>query len=752
MNAPDKSLLAAIGGGHSRVDGALKVSGQARYTVDHQFEGMLYAMPVGATIARGRLQRLDTTAAQAMPGVQKIYTRENIGPLKRVSDKSKVSIDEKRPPLEDDVIRYYGQYIALVVADTFEQAKAAADAVRATYIDEQPDVSMALQAEEGQATDSERGDPESAFEQAEVQLDHTYTTPVETHNPIELHASVAVYDGDHYTLYETSQAVVNHKGVISEMLDVPKDKVRVITEYLGSGFGGKLWPWTHSVLAAAAARDLRRPIKLEITRKMMFETVGHRSPTSQRIRLSARRDGRLNSIRHDYLYQCSRQDHMKENCGEATPYLYSTPNLRVTAAYARRDIATNTSMRGPGAVPGMYALESAMDELAIRLNLDPVELRLRNEPTEDESLGVPFSTRHLVECLQEGARRFGWERRKQAVGSMRDGEEILGWGMACASWMAQRIPAQAEVGLQRDGSVHVVSATQDLGTGTYTMMAQMVSHALGLPLSRIRVRLGDTNLPPGPMSGGSMATGSLVPAVLAAAKSAADKLLACARTSPASPFEGRADETLVFTEGRVHIKDEPPASGVPFEQVLDAAELSEVVGQGKSGSSSKDKGADEHSIHSYGAHFVEIGWQPEIARLRVRRVVTVIDAGKIINPKTGRNQIEGAIVMGLGMALLEETEYDHRNGAPINSNLADYLVATHADAPEIDVAFLDHPDLALNELGARGIGEIGLAGFAAAVTAAVHHATGIRVRDLPVKIEDLLAADQGTALYPAAPA
>lgn len=740
MNAPDTSLAAAIGVAHDRIDGALKVSGQASYTVDHHFEGMLYAVPVGATIARGRIQRIDADAARAMPGVRKVYTRENIGPLYRVSKTSKVSIDEKRPPLHDDLIRYYGQYVALVVADTFEQAKAAADAVRVSYLDEQPDVSAPRQAEEGWHTESERGDPDAAFAQSPVRVDHTYTTPMETHNPIELHASVAVYDGDQYTLYETSQAVVNHKAVIVQMLGAAPEKVRVVMQYLGSGFGGKLWPWTHSVLAAAAARDLRRPVKLEISRKMMFETVGHRSPTRQRIRLSATPDGRLTSLRQDYLYQVSRLDHMKENCGEATPYLYSTPNLRVTSGYARRDVGANTSMRGPGAVPGLFGLESAMDELAIALGMDPVALRIANEPRIDESLGVPFSTRHLVQCLEEGARRFGWHRRQPGIGAMREDGEILGWGVASASWMAKRLPAQAEVRLQRDGIVRVASATQDLGTGTYTVVAQMAAHALGVPLSRIQVRLGDTGLPPGPVSGGSMATGSMVPAVLRGAHAAVEQLLACAAASPASPYQGQRPQALAFTAGRVHAKGEPPEGGVAFEDVLRGAELSHVAGQGKAGASDADEGADRHSIHSYGAHFVEVGWQPEIARLRVRRVVTVMDAGKIINPKTGRNQIEGAIVMGIGMAMLEQTEYDPRHGAPINSNLADYLVATHADAPEMDVAFLDHPDLALNELGARGIGEIGLAGFAAAVTAAVHHATGVRVRELPVRIEHLLAA------------
>lgn len=737
MNAPDsKAVAALIGAGHSRIDGALKVTGRADYTADQRLPNMAYAMPVGATIARGTVRRVDTARASAMPGVVKVYTRDTIGPLHRVDKDGGATVDEHRPPLHDDLVRYYGQFVALVVADSFEQAKAAADVVSVDYDAETPDVDLDIEPGESGEVDSERGDPDAAYLLGEVRLDHRYSTPVQTHNPIELHATVAVCEDGHYTLYETSQAVMNHRAAMAQMLGVPETNVRVITHYLGSGFGGKLWPWTHAVLAAAAARDLGRPVKLEITRQMMFQTVGHRSNTRQRIRLSATRAGRLSSLRHDYIYHASRFDHMKENCGEATPYLYSVPNLRVRSRYTRRDIAPATSMRGPGAVPGLFALESAMDELACELGMDPVALRLLNEPQVDESLDVPFSTRHLVECLTLGAKRFGWDRRTQAIGSIVRGDEILGWGVASASWLAKRLPAQVRVTLGVDGTAEVACATQDLGTGTYTVLAQMVGELTGLPLSRITVRLGDTDLPPGPLSGGSMATGSLVPATAQAVRAAIAQALAQAVAKPGTPYHGSEAGALVFAAGRIRAQAEPEDAGMPFEALLSQA----AVGEGKSGASDDDADAGKLSLHSYGAHFVEVAWQPDIARLRVSRVVTVIDAGRIINPKTGRNQIEGALIMGVGMALLEETRYDPRSGAPVTSNLADYLVATHADAPEIDVVFLDHPDTALNEFGARGIGEIGLAGFAAAVTSAVHHATGIRVRELPVHIEDLLEA------------
>lgn len=729
--------LPAIGRSVTRIDGPLKVSGVARYSSDFDFPGLLHAVPVCAKLASGTIDMIDTRAAAAMPGVRKIYTHENIGRFQRVPESSKAKLDERRPPLDDNKVRYYGQYIALVVADTFEHAIAAADAVVVLYGDTQtPDVSMALTPDEAPETDSERGDTDAGLAQASATVDATYTTPIETHNPIELHASVALWDGESFTLYETSQAIMNHQSVMSQMLGVKPDNLRVVTQYLGSGFGSKLWPWTHATLAAAAARDLERPIKLVVTRKMMFHNTGHRTNTQQRMQLGATHDGQLTALQQDFIYQAGRVEKSKEDCGEVTSYLYSTPNLKITSAFARRDMAPNTSMRGPGAVPGLFAMESAMDELAIALGMDPVELRLRNEPKEDEGKKIPFPSRHLQECLTTGAERFGWAARNAAVGSMKKDGLVLGWGMSACSWQAARVDATASMKLKSDGRVEVASGTQDIGTGTYTMLAQMTSQLTGVGIGEVTVVLGDTSQPAGPMSGGSMATASLIPAVAEASRDAIKHLLeaACAKVDA---FSGTAAGDLAFTDGRVHLASEPADRGLPFRDVLAAAGVSQVEGKGKA----KGTFDDEHpkvSSHSYGAHFVEVTWQPAIAQLRVSRVVTVIDAGKIINPMTGRNQIEGAVLMGLGMALFEATEYDARNGMPVNSNLADYVMATHADSPEIDVTFLDYPDMSLNEMGARGIGEIGIAGLAAAVTAAVYHATGIRVRDLPVRIEDLL--------------
>jgi len=731
-----------IGGDFTRIDGPLKVSGTATYTSDFNLPGMLYAVPVCATIAKGRITRLDTAAAAGMPGVRAVFTRENIGKFYRVGFAVDTRIDEKRPPFDDDNIYYYGQYIGVVVADTFEQASAAVRAVKVAYASSRPDVRSEMSAEQTPSVDTQRGDADSAFAAAPdaQKLDQTYTTPIETHNPIELHATVAAFDGTNYTFYETSQSIVNQRLVMAQMLGVSQDQVRVIMKYLGSGFGGKLFPWSHSLLAGAAARNLMRPVKLVVTREMMFHNVGHRTSTQQRMRLSATPDGRFTSLQQDYVYQTARKETRKENCGETTGYLYSSPNLRATAAYARRDVAPSTSMRGPGAVPGLFAIESAVDELAIQLNMDPVRLRLINEPAIDEGLNVPFSSRHLKECLTLGAEQFGWPQRTPAVGSMRRDGLVVGWGVAAGSWAARRLATEIIVELHADATARVSTATQDIGTGTYTILAQMVANLTGIPLERIAVVIGDTRLPPGPLSGGSMVTASLVPAVTQAAQAAIQQLLVAAAQADNSPFNGQPVTELAFERGMVYRKGTSPGAGVPFERILAPAKINMVVGKGHSGASQDDADAAKVSIHSYCAHFIEVTWQPATARLRVSRVVSVIDGGRIINARTARNQIEGAVVMGVGMALFEETHYDTRTGAPINRNLADYVMTTHADAPKIEVTFLDYPDLALNPLGARGVGEIGMAGIAPAITAAVYHATGVRVRNLPVRIEDLLAS------------
>ncbi|MGA7431937.1 MAG: xanthine dehydrogenase family protein molybdopterin-binding subunit [Xanthobacteraceae bacterium] len=724
-----------IGKAQARIDGPLKVTGTARYTSDHHFPGMLYAVPVGATIAKGRITAIDTARARQMPGVRAVLKRGDLPPMKKltVNFGEALMLDEPRPPFDDDVVRYYGQYIALVVADTFEQAKAAADAVAATYAAETPNVDPHLVAADTKVA-SERGNAEKAFAAAAVTIDAQYGIAPETHNPIETHATVATWNGNELTLYETSQGVVNHRNVLADMLGLPRDKVRVIAKFIGSGFGSKLWPWSQSPLAAAAAIKLGKPVKLVLSRPMMFHAVGHRPRIEQHIRLGAGRDGKLVSLQHDYVNSTSILDDYEENCGEATPHMYSVPNLRVTSGLAKRNIGTPTSMRGPGAVPGMFATESAMDELAIKLGMDPIELRLVNEPQIDEGLGVPFSSRHLKECLTLGAEKFGWSKRNPKVGSMQRDGKVLGWGVAACSWIAARFDCTASIELRDDGTARVASASQDIGTGTYTVMAQVVADALGIPIERVAVDIGDSSLPPGALSGGSMLTASLIVSIGAAIAAAGEALMAQARAGRDTPFGGVDAKKLRFDRGRVT----DGSATMAFDEALRALKVKSVSGQGSGEATFGVEGKPKVSSHSFGAHFVEVTWQAEIARLRVSRVVSVIDAGRIVNPLAARNQIEGAVVMGIGMALFEGTEYEARSGAPVNASLADYVVATNADVPALDVHFVEYPDYNLNALGARGVGEIGLAGVAAALTNAIHHATGVRVRELPLKLESLL--------------
>ena len=513
-DAPPPSAI--IGAAVPRIDGPLKTTGSARYASDYNFPGLVYAVPVRATIASGKILRIDSTAAEAMPGVCLVMHHGNIMPLYRNASGGRNS--ENRPAFEDETVYYWGQYVAAVVAETFQQAQAAAEAVRVEYepakFSVDTSLSDSLPAEGqpgGPSIMSQRGDTDAAFTSAPVKVDEVYITPVETHNPMEMHATVAVWDGKKYTLYESSQGVMNHQNVMSQVLGEPRENVEVVSRFIGSGFGGKLFPWPHSAIAAAASRKLNRPVKITLSRKMMFSNSGHRPRTQQRIRLGATPDGKLVSLQQDYRNHTSYIDNVRENCGEATPFLYSTKNLKVTSALVRRNVGTPSPMRGPGAVPGLFALESAMDELAIKLKMDPVQLRLSLDTLVDEEKNKPFSSRHLKECLQVGAEKFGWTRRTPEVGSMRKGDLVLGWGVAAASWGANRGVCDASVNLWCDGKARVSCGTQDIGTGSYTVIAQIITDKTGIPVRDVEVVLGSSSLPPGPTSGGSTATSTFVP-------------------------------------------------------------------------------------------------------------------------------------------------------------------------------------------------------------------------------------------------
>ena len=731
-----------IGQPISRIDGKLKVTGAAPYATEHAIDNVAYGVPVTSTIGSGQVTRIDTSIAEKMPGVLGVIHHGNVEPMYRPAQgfEQMIRAGETRPPFEDNNVYYYGQYIALAIAETFQQAQAAAANVRVEYQSKKPLVRLQDSRPENKpASKYSRGDAESAFAQATVKIDQTYITPVETHNPMEMHATIAVWNQakDKLTLYETTQGVVNHHNTLCQMLDMPLESVHIVSPFVGAGYGSKLFPWPQSLMAAAGARHVGRPVKVTVPRSLMFTSTGHRPFTQQRIRLAATSDGKLVSTMHDVLQETSMVDDYVERCTDPTPILYSCANVSAIQNLVHLNVGTPTPMRGPGTTPGLFALESAMDELAIALNMDPLEFRLKNYAERDEGSNRPWSSKHLRECYEQGAQRFGWSKRNPKVGSMRNGEKVLGWGMGTCTWPGNRSRADVRVRLLVDGTARVSCACQDIGTGTYTIFAQVVSDKTGVPVDKVHVILGDSDLPPGPTSGGSAATATVLPAISKAAEQARDTLFQVATKTDKSPFQNADAKTLKMSNGRIYAQDKSADSGVAFQDVLALRKLSSVDAQARTESPDEAK---KYSIHSFGAHFCEIEFDPGIARLRITRWVTVIDGGRMMNAKTARSQILGGVVMGIGMGLFEETVYDTRNGHPVNSNFADYIVPTHKDIPDIDVVLLDYPDPVLNEYGARGIGEIGLTGVASALTSAVYHAAGVRVRKLPIRIEDLLTS------------
>ena len=741
MNMNEPTTPQSVGQSLRRVDGRLKVTGAALYTADRNPPGMVYAYGVFSTVASGRVLRIDTTDARRVPGVIDIFHHEHFPRLYR-APRSAISpatiltstvTDESRLPFEDATVRYADQFVALVVADTFEHAREAAFRVHVDYATNKALAGLDQGLAAGEPRDGgrghSRGDPQPAFDGAPHRIDLAYRTPVETHNPMELHASVASWQGDSLHLYEASQGVTVHRNTIARVFGLTPEQVTVEAPFIGSGFGSKLFMWPHSVAASAASRAVGRPVKLVVPRAQMFTTTGHRPETLQRLRLSADADGRLTSLRHESVNTTSFTDQYTENCGGVSRSLYSCPNVLVSHRTIQVNHGSPTSMRAPGAAPGLFALESAIDELAEQAGMDPMQFRLLNISTRDEAANLPWSSNHLREAIGQGAERFGWARRDPRIGAMRDGHEVIGYGMAACNWDAYRTPAEARVQLRDDGTASVTCAIQDIGTGTYTIAAQVVAELTGLPVERIEVKLGDSSFPAAPVSGGSWATASVMPAIAEATRNAIAQLRTFATASNAI-FAGDKPESIRFEQGRLISGARP----VDFAAVLKAQRLANAEGYAHT----QGAPTGQYSFRSFGAHFVEVRWDPGISHLRVARVVSAIDVGRVVNPLTARNQVEGAVVMGVGMALFEATEYDSRTGVPANNNYAEYPVPVHADQPDIDVILLDYPDFALNEFGARGIGEIGITGLAAAVANAVHHATGKRIRDLPITLDKLI--------------
>jgi xanthine dehydrogenase YagR molybdenum-binding subunit len=734
--------MKALGKGIDRVDGRLKVTGAAKYAADHTADGLAYGVPVVSTIARGRVKTIDSRRAEQHPGFIAILTRQNTPPVHMTANDfgSWTKLGESRLLFADDQVHYAGQYLALVVAGTFEQATAAAALVDVIYEEEKPfvDTDDGLQ---NLVTPTfafgpiraVRGNFERSLAEATHHVDQHYSTPIEHHNPMEPSATVAVWNGDELTLYDATQWVMGARNSVADMLQIPREKVHIVSQFVGGGFGCKGFIWPHQAMAAVAAKMVGRPVKVALSRRQMFAACGHRPATRQHVEIAAAPQGRLLGIRHHSVNQTSFVEDFTELCGTMTSFLYECPSIDVNHHLIRLNIATPTPMRAPGETPGLFALESALDELAYAAKVDPLELRLRNYADRDPESKLPFSGEHLRECYQVGRKRFEWDARNPAPKSMRDGRCLIGYGMATATYPGMRLPGAAAVQLFADGRAEVTSATQDMGTGTYTTMTQITGETLGIPLDRIHASLGDSWLPPAPVSGGSMTTASITPAVKAACQDALANLIRAATDDAGSPFHGMSVDRIVAVDGRLKTTDGKIDQS--YEEAIRSAGVDHVDGR-----SFVQPGEElgKFSFHSFGVQFVKVRVDPDLGSVRVDRVVSVFDVGRIINPKTALSQAYSGITQGIGMALMEETVYDERNGSIVSGSLADYLLPVNADIPDIDVTFLDVPDYNISSIGARGLGEITITGVAPAIANAVYHATGVRVRDLPITVEKLM--------------
>jgi len=729
-----------IGQPIDRRDGRLKVTGGAKYAAEFTVPGLVHAALVQSTIASGTIVAIDTGAAERMPGVLAVITPDNAEKL-HLEKKAQQTVT--RPTLQDKEVLFNGQHIGIVVADTLERAHAAAAAVQVTY--QHGEAITLMDPAIGQAyvpkhfrfgqrpPDSKRGDPDAAFEAAPVKLEATYTTPVEHHNPMEPHATIARWDGDELTVWTATQGIHGAQETLAALFGIPPEKVRVICPYVGGGFGCKGNTWPPVTLTAMAARKVGRPVKLNLTRADMYTSNGYRPRTIQKLRFAAERDGKLVSMRHDGFTQMSMPSlgEFAEPVGLATEMLYACPNVAVTHRLVATNAGLPTYMRAPGEASGVFALESAMDELSAALKMDPIEMRMRNDTDIDLHENKPFSSRNLRECYRRGAELFGWSRRMPQPRSMRDGRALIGLGMATATYPANRSGAGARVRLHADGSVAVQSGTQDIGTGTYTAMSQVAAETLGVPVSRVRFELGDSRFPKAPVSGGSQTVASVSPAVQAACAAARQKVFDLVLADP-QLGAGLSAADLRFENGDVVA----PGRRISVAQLLARQGVDHIEA---SAETDAGHGKEGHSLHSFGAQFAEVRVDADLGTIRVSRYVGVFDAGRILNAKTGRSQMLGGITYGLGMALLEATHVDAETGRIVNANIAEYLVPVNADVPAIEVVMLPGDDQIVDPLGARGIGELPMVGVAAAVANAVYHATGVRVRDLPIRVEDVLA-------------
>ena len=738
-----------------RVDGRLKVMGAATYPIDVSLPGMAHAVLVQSTVTSGRIRHIAVDAAERAPGVFAVITHVNRPPL--AQGPILENGPQPLPPLQSDAVLHYGQHVAMVVAETREQANAAAALIEVTYQRDTP----VLTYEDGRASqvshpwtpDHVRGDVSSALAAAGVRVNQTYTTAANTNNPIGLFATVAVWDGDALTVHDTTQYPHGVRESLAAVFNIDPAGVRVLVPFVGGAFGAGLRVWPHVPLAVLAARITRRPVKLVLTRAQMFTSIGHRPNTVQQLSLGASRDGQLTAIEHVSLSPIGMADEMINLVTNGTLIAYACPNISTRARQVRQSIPIPGWMRAPGEAEGSFALESAIDELSYALNIDPIELRVRNHAHVHPDTGLPWSSNALLDCYRQGAERFGWSARNPEPRSMRNGAQLLGYGMARGALGAYQPPCKAIASIRRDGTAYVRSGSTEIGPGPCTVMTMLAADCLGVPIERVRFGLGDTAMPRAPHAGGSGLTGALGNAVRAACVSLVRAFVNLVNDDEMSPLKGCRLEDITARNGGIQITGEA-ARFETYADILRRHDLDELTIEGESVPPGENSSATmtvqagrfipytapstRTLAHAggYSAHFVEVHVDADLGTIRVARVVSAVDGGRILNPKTARSQIIGGIAMGIGMALLEETVSD-RTGRLVTTSLAEYVVAVNADVRNVDVLFVGEPD-SMTALGTKGIGELSITGMAAAIANAVYHATGTRIRSLPISIEKML--------------
>ncbi|MDQ2776710.1 MAG: xanthine dehydrogenase family protein molybdopterin-binding subunit [Acidobacteriota bacterium] len=734
-----------IGKPIDRLDGREKVTGAAQFSAEFPLEKLAYAALAYSTIAKGTIKSIDVSEAEKAPGVIAVITHRNAPKMKDPPLFSPAggsdAAGSKANVINTDEIFWNGQPVAVIVADTLDRAEHAASLVKVEYRQETAATSFAegkahLEVPKsimGEDTEVNRGDAEAALAKAKFKVDHIYTTPRYNHNAIELHATTAVWNGNKLTVYEPSQFVRGVADSLAKMFSLNKEDVRVLAPFVGGGFGGKGSMWSHVQLCVLAAKVVDRPVKLVLSREGVFRIVGGRTPSEQRVALGADETGKLISLIHTGITATSFTNDFAEQFSFPARHLYATENLFVTQSVVRLNTTANTFMRAPGESIGTFALESAMDELAYELGIDPVELRIRNDPERDPAKETEFSSRHFKEAYQLGAEKFGWANRTPQVRSMRDGKWLIGQGVGTAFYPAYRFPAAARVRLNADGTAVVQSSAQEMGMGTATVQTQHAAERLGLPMEKVHFEYGDTNLPQAPVAGGSNQTISLALAVQLACEKLQRDLLTLAKKDENSPLAGSHFDDIRACDSGLFRRDKRE-TGESYVAILARLKKDFLDAEAMSGQAFESM---KYSMGSYGAQFCEIRVNEQTGEARVSRWVGAFDTGRILNPKTARSQFMGGIIMGIGMALTEETFFDERSGRIANPSLAEYHVPVNADIPNIEAYFLDIPD-PHTPLGAHGIGEIGVTGAAAAVANAVFHATGKRVRHLPITLDKLL--------------